>query len=354
MRATLLPIAALAAGLAACTDAAPRPLPLGEVLGADVEPASTRVFGDAVYWFEGAATPAGVTLRLRRWRDGATVDIDRLDGISQPDQTLPFVVAGATDLIWGLGSAFIGCGEGRWVRAGEPPTPLAMLTASHACRALPLAVTGDDIWALVNNGEETNPVTTLAPYALATGDARPAIVLPGTPVDRVATVGAETVVMMTDLVGGDEGRLVHVELPLGRARHVGAIASQGGFTLTDDQIVAIDNGHDGAAAQVVAFPRDLDLTTPIAPVPLATLPGPAHELTAAGDALWMLTRPPRGAIDPAPTATTLWRLDRDGALTEFTVDAWVFELSVVGDALLLLVENPTGLPTLYRAPLPAQ
>lgn len=319
-----------------------------------MEPTSTRVFGDAVYWFEGTSTPAGVTLRLRRWRDGATVDVDQLDGISQPDQTLPFVVPGPADLIWGLGSAFIGCGEGRWVRAGQPPAPLALLTATSACRALPLAVTGDDVWALAASDDEQHPVTTLAPYALATGDARPPIALEGTPVDRVATAGAETVVMMAAPAAWDEGWLIHLELPLGRARQVGAVASRGGVTLTDDQIVAIDNGRDGAAAQVVAFPRDLDLTTPTSPVVLATLPGPARAVVSAGDALWMLAGPPRAAIDPAPTTTTLWRLDRDGALTEFTVDARAFELAGAGDALLLLVENPTGLPSLHRVPLPAQ
>ncbi len=351
MRATLLPIATLAAALGACTDAAPRPLPLGEVLGTDVEPTSTRVFGDAVYWFEGAATPAGVTLRLRRWRDGATVDIDRLDGISLPDQTLPFVVAGTADLIWGFGSGFHGCGEGRWVRAGQLPTPLTLLTASSVCRALPLAVTGDDVWALAAVGEENDPVTKLAPYALATGDAQPFIALEGWPVDRVATAGAETVVMMAAPAAWDEGWLIHLELPLGRSRHVGAVAGRGGFTITDDQIVAIDNGYDGVAAQVVAFPRDLELTTWVPAVPLATLPGPARAVVSAGAALWMLAGPPRGAIDPASTATTIWRLDRDGALTEFSVDARVLELFGAGDALLLLVENPTGLPTLYRAPL---
>ncbi len=354
MRATLLSIATVAAGLAACTDAAPRPLPLGDVLGTDVESASTRVVGDEVYWVESSSTPAGVTLRLRRWRDGATVDVDQLDGISLPDQTLPFVVAGPADLIWGLGSAFIGCGEGRWVRAGQPPMPLALLTASHVCRALPLAVAGEDVWALAPGDDEQSPVTTLAPYALATGDARPAVALEGWPVDRVATVGAETVVMMADSVAGDEGRLLHLELPLGRARRVGAVAGRGGFTITDDQIVAIDNGYDGAAAEVVAFPRDLDLMTVVPAVPLATLPGPARAVVSAAGALWMLAGPPRTAIDPARTATTIWRLDHDGALAEFVVDARVLELSGAGDALLLLVESATGLPSLHRVPLPAQ
>jgi hypothetical protein len=176
----------------------------------------------------------------------------------------------------------------------------------------------------------------------------------GWSLDRAFTTGDEAVVGMFDPDGwDDEGALFHLELPLGRTRMVGTLTKGGAFTVTDDQIVAIDNGPDDTAARVLAFPRDLDLPAPAPPpVEIATLPEPAHHLATAGGALWM-SAGPRRAVDGQPRSTTVWRVELDGTVTRFELERPALELSGTRDALLVVVEDERGL-SLRRIPLPAQ
>ena len=57
----------------------------------------------------------------------------------------------------------------------------------------------------------------------------------------------------------------------------------------------------------------------------------AHSLVAAGGALWML------AAEPDRASRTLWRIDGDGARTEFALSAAAVELVAAGPALALAV-----------------
>lgn len=347
----LLSLAVVAVSLsAACTtDDGPRRLPMGEELGRDVR--EVFVIDDAIYWMETEAMPEAVGLRLQRWVDGRTVTIDHIDRVALAEQRIPFVVTSDDDLIWGLGSSFIGCGVGRWLRAGQPPAALAMLTEQRICRAVPLAVHGDVVWALAP--DQLGNTSTVAPYAIASGDASPGVGLDGWPLDRAFTTGDEALVGMFDPYGwADEGELFHLELPLGRMRRVGALTNDGSFTVTDDQIVVIDNGPDDTAARVLAFPRDLDLPTPAPPpVEIATLPAPAHGMVTAGGALWIAAGSWRTFDEPL--LSTVWRVELDGTMTRFELDLPVLELSGTRDALLVVVDDERGL-SLRRIPLPAQ
>lgn len=342
--------------LAACTEEAPRALPAGDVLGADLLPRSLQVVGDAPYWMEVVPPADGQdapSLRLRRAAAAAAAALDTMPD-HYVEQGGAFVVADGDQLSWGLGTALLGCGQGRWLQPGAPPAPLRFLADGDVCRAVPIALRDGQLLAMTAAEPAGAPTTALTRFALAS-DARERVGgLADLPVERPLVVGDEAFVMMTTPDRRDEGQLV--QFPLAAPTHqraVGAtIADRGGLAVTDDRIVVLDNGGAGAPARVLGYPRATDAGG--AATVIAVLPGPAHDLTMAGDALWMIPGPPRPTGGAQAAATTLWRVELDGTLTSFALDAPALELAGSPDALLVVTEELTSPPRLHRVPLPAQ
>lgn len=356
MRTRLIPIATLAAGLAACTDTAPRALPAGDAIGADLLPRSVQVVGDAPYWIEVVQAASGETapsLRLRRGDAGATTTLDTLPDY-YIEQRGPFVVADGDELIWGLGTSLLGCGHSRWLRVGAPPMPVPFLSDGSACRAAPLELRDGQVLAMTVAETTGPPTTALTRFALATDAREPVGELADLPVEQPRVVGDEAFVLTTTAARIDEGQLVQVPLAAPTAqRPVGAtIADRGGLAVTDDRIVVVDNGGAGAPARVLGYPRAADAGD--AATVIAALPGPAHDLTAAGGALWMIAGPARPTGGVFAASPTLWRVELDGTLTTFVLDAPALELASTSDALLVVIAADAAPPSLHRVPLPAQ